>query len=292
MSALRPEEYVTASSVEEVIHLLQEREDRARIIAGGTTIHELGFHNWLADVSTLIDITTLPLSYVEADDGALRIGATTTFTDLLEVAASEYPVELAVLVDALRAVRPMQVRNVATVGGSLCSSLPFFDLPPALLALAAEVRVAGPEETRLVPVGEFFLDYFTPDVRPGELVTEVVLPRSEDARSGAFLKLETNSVDWALASVAVGVGAEDGRLKDLRIALGGAVGRTVVRAPSVEEALEGQLATDEVVRRAAELVEEDVKPASDFRASAGYRLEICKVYIRRCIRTALARMTR
>jgi aerobic carbon-monoxide dehydrogenase medium subunit len=289
MSAFHPEEYVIASSIEEATSLLDRHADHARIIAGGTGIHELAHHGLLPDVNLLIDITELDLGQVEFGQDDIRIGATTTFTDLLDAAASEPSPELAVLVDALRAIRPMQVRNVATVGGSLCSSLPFFDLPPALLALSAEVLVAGSADTRLVPIEDFFLDYFAPDVRPNEIVTEIVVPRPGAGRSGAFRKLETNSVDWALASVAVCLGRDDGRLKDVRVALGGAVGRKVVRARTVEQALEGETASEERLRRAAELVSRDVSPHGDFRASAEYRLEICKVYIRRCIETALAR---
>jgi CO/xanthine dehydrogenase FAD-binding subunit len=242
----------------------------------------------LTDVSVLIDITALGLGYVDLAQDELRIGATATFTDLLDAVAGERSADFAVLVDALRAIRPMQVRNVATVGGSLCSSLPFFDLPPALLALGAEVRVEGPGGTRHVAIDDFFVDYFTPDLGPGEIVAEIAVPRSR-RRSGAFRKLETNSVDWALASVAVCLRRDGGRLEDVRVALGGAVGRKVVRARTVEQALEGERASEELMRRAAQLVSRDVSPQDDFRASAEYRLEICKVYIRRCIETALSR---
>jgi aerobic carbon-monoxide dehydrogenase medium subunit len=287
---MRPDEYVIASSVQEVTDLLRKHGEQGAIIAGGTTIHELSFHRMLVDVRVLIDITELELAYIEATEDLIRIGATTTFTNLLEVAANQYPQELSVVRDALRAVRPMQVRNVATVGGSLCSSLPFFDLPPALLALDAEVEIAGPTERRRVPIEEFSIDYFQPDLGPGELVTEVVIPRRGHLRAGAFRKHETNSVDWASISVAVCLGRHGGRLKDVRVALGGAVGRKVVRARHVEEALEGQQADAATGRRAAALVDRDVTPASDFRASAEYRLEMARLSIERCVETALSRI--
>jgi carbon-monoxide dehydrogenase medium subunit len=174
--------------------------------------------------------------------------------------------------------------------GSLCSSMPFFDLPPALIVLQAEVRVTGSGGERTIPIDDFFLDYFTPALKPGEILREVVIPRQEPHRSGAFRKLETNSVDWALASVAITVGLDRDRMKGARIALGGAVGPTVVRALRVEEALEGRPLTEEAFDQAAELVGGDVNPHSDFRASSAYRLEIYRVYIRRCIVTAIERM--
>jgi CO/xanthine dehydrogenase FAD-binding subunit len=286
MATFIPSSYVVASSVDEVVTALAHHGDAARVIAGGTTIHELAEHGLMLGVTHLIDITEIGLSFVDTSETEIRVGATTTFTDLLSTFCSEYPQEFAVLIEAIRAIRPRQVRNVATVGGSLCSSLPFFDLPPALLALDARIRLTGPAGEREVPIGSFFLDYFTPDLAGPELLAEVILARQGPQRRGSFLKFEINSVDWALASVAVTFDLHEDRLSDVRIALGGPVGPKIVRARGIEEALEGIPVRRETIDRATERIDDDVAPRTDFRASSTYRKWIYRTYIRRCIMSA------
>jgi CO/xanthine dehydrogenase FAD-binding subunit len=290
MKIFRPEEYVFATSVDRLITLLKEQKDRALIIAGGTSIHELGSHGLLEGTKTLVDITKMNLSYVRTEADSINIGATTTFAELLNASESRFGPELAVLVEALRSIRPVQVRNVATIGGSICCSLPFFDLPTALVALEAKVRVVGPSGERVIPIEDFFVDIFLTDLKPGEFVSEVQIPKPSARTSGAFRKLETNSVDWALVNVAVQLGKQGNEMRNVRVALGGAVGRKVMRARTVEGLLESQRASQENINKASQAVVKDVKPEDDFRASSEYRSELLKVYVRRCLESALSRM--
>ena len=290
MKHFLPERYDFPDSLDALTATLREEGDSARVIAGGTTIHELAYHKGMGNVRRLLDITRLPLRYVEADSGGVRIGATTTFTELRRFVCARAPQELAVIDDAISAIRPMQVRNVGTVGGSICSSLPYFDLPVALVALDAEVTSVGDEQSRTRKLEEFFWDFFLTDLRPGEVVTQVGLPLPDSSTSGAFLKFELNSVDWALVSVGVTLRRAGDQLDRVRIALGGGIGRSVTRARHVEEALEGQRPTADLIAAAASHVEDDVKALSDFRASAAYRNHLLKVHVRRCIDQALARI--
>jgi aerobic carbon-monoxide dehydrogenase medium subunit len=285
-----PEQYDFPESLSALTATLREEGDSARVIAGGTTIHELAYHKGMGNVRRLLDITRLPLRYVESDSGDVRIGATTTFTDLRKFVCARAPQELAVLDDAISMIRPMQVRNVGTVGGSICSSLPYFDLPVALVALDAEVTSVGHEQSRTRKLEEFFWDFFVTDLGFGEVVTEVRLPLPDSRTSGAFLKFELNAVDWALVSVAVTLRRDGDRLDGVRIALGGGIGRTVTRARHVEAALEGQSPTPDLIAAAVSSVEDDVKALNDFRASAAFRKHLLKVHVRRCIDQALARI--
>ncbi len=290
MKAFVPHDYVFASSVADLTATLQAEGDSTRIIAGGTTIHELGYHQGLGHVRRLVDITKLPLSYIERDvDDVIGVGATTTFTQLLRFAETQ-PRRLALLVDTIRAIRPMQVRNVGTVGGSICSSLPFFDVPAALMALDAEVVSVRPGEQRTSPLEQFFWDFFLPDLRYGEVLTEVRFRLPDNHTSGAFQKFETNSVDWALVSVAVNLKRDGDRMRDVRVVVGGGIGRRVTRARHVEQALEGNVAGDPVIAEAARNVADDVTTFNDFRGSSALRTHLLTVYIRRCVARALARI--
>ena len=207
-----PTDYRFASSLDEVLDTLARDGDKARIIAGGTTIHELAYRKGMGDVRSLIDVTRLPMSQITENQDRASVGATVTFTELAAYARTHHPRALAIVTDAIAGIRPMQIRNVGTVGGAVCSSLPFFDLPAALVALDANVTVHSRSKgERTIPIERFFWDFFLPDLRADELLTSVdfAVPAAETA--GAFQKFESNSVDWALVSIGVQVSVAGGR---------------------------------------------------------------------------------
>jgi aerobic carbon-monoxide dehydrogenase medium subunit len=286
----QPQDYRFPDTVDELLTVLDQEGDRARIVAGGTTIHELAHRQGMGDVRTLLDVTRLPLDSISPSPTGLRVGATVTFTELTNYASAMHPGRLSVITDAIAGIRPMQIRNVGTVGGSICSSLPFFDLPAALVALDATVtthRVGG--QSRTVPIETFFWDFFLPDLRFGELLTEVEFAVPPADAGGAFGKFESNSVDWALVSIGVQLRCRQDRFTEVRIALGGGIGRKVTRASTVERALVGRPVTPDVVEEAVRGVTDDVRAFSDFRGSAEFRNHLLKVYITRCIEQAVAR---
>ncbi|WP_033296349.1 FAD binding domain-containing protein [Amycolatopsis jejuensis] len=286
----QPHDYRFPATVDEVLETLGQQGDRARVIAGGTTIHELAYRKGMGDVHTLLDITRLPLDQITPTETGVKLGATVSFTDLAAFVTAAHPKRLASITDAIAGIRPMQIRNVGTVGGSICSSLPFFDLPAALVALDARVttkRLDG--DSRTVPIETFFWDFFLPDLHFGELLTEVEFDLPPADTGGAFQKFESNSVDWALVSIGVQVQCREGRFTDARIALGGGIGRKITRAVSVEHALLGRSVSAETIQEAVRGVGDDVRAFSDFRGSAEFRNHLLKVYIARCLVQAARR---
>src|SRR3989442_12475422 len=107
-------------------------------------VYELESRGLLSGVTTLIDISKLGLDYVKEDSSGLRIGASTTFTDALRSKQINSRPAFGALGDALSAIRPVQVRNMATLGGANSSGVPGCDLPPAPVAAAAKIRLAAP----------------------------------------------------------------------------------------------------------------------------------------------------
>ncbi|MBB4683849.1 FAD binding domain-containing protein [Amycolatopsis jiangsuensis] len=289
----QPQDYQFPSTVEDLLGILDRDGDKARIIAGGTTIHELAYRKGMGDVRTLVDVTRLPWGRIAVEGDVLRIGATATFTELAAHVRATAPRRLAILTDAIAGIRPMQIRNVGTVGGSICSSLPFFDLPAAFAALGASVttRRLG-EQARTTPIEQFFWDFFLPDLRFGEVLTEVDLPVPPPGTGGSFQKFESNSVDWALISIGVQVRIEADRFTEVRIALGGGIGRKVVRAGTAEQALLGRPATAAEISEAARHVTADVRAFSDFRGSAEFRNHLLRTYLTRCLTQATRRAAR
>lgn len=229
----------------------------------------------------LVDITHLGWSYIQEEETSVRIGATTTMQAL---ATSPTIAGLGGGLLSLACCQgwPRQVREAATLGGNLAHARPFNDTPPALLALDAEVLVAGPEGEKRIPIDQFFLDYRATAHGRG-LIKEVVVPRTPPRTRGAFLKLGGSAGDLALVNVGVVADFRQGRCRRARVALG-AVTRTPRRIPQAEALLEDQPLTPELIDGVAEAVMASVEPILDMRASADYRREMSGVLVGRALR--------
>src|SRR5688572_13182242 len=143
-------EYHRAETVDEAVALLAEHADDGKLIAGGHSllpVMKLRF----AQPAHLIDIRRVPeLAGIREEDGALRIGATTTHTAVAgsDVIRSRFPM----LAEAAGRIGDAQIRNMGTIGGSLAHADPAADLPAVMLALGAELRAVGRGGARTIPV--------------------------------------------------------------------------------------------------------------------------------------------
>ncbi len=283
-------EFLRPESGREVVELLTRYGNRALILGGGTFLHGLVARGLVSRVDALIDLQKVGLSYVKSEDGSLAIGATTTFTELGETDPVKSHPELGAVRDALR-YPPAQIRNMATVGGCVASASPLFDLPVAFLALDGAVKALGPRGSRVIELHKFFLDYFEHALETNELLAEVQLPKLPSRSASAFLKLETNANDLALLNVGVRITLdESGVCREARVVAGGGVGKVPVRAASCENVLKGQRPSRQLLNESAQVVSRDIHPVSDHRASAQYRTAVAKVFVRRALNQAIARL--
>jgi len=155
------------------------------VLAGGTDFYP-GRVGKPVDVDVL-DITRIAdLRGIEVTAGAVRIGATATWSELI---AAELPAVCAGLKAAAREVGGVQIQNAGTVAGNLCNASPAADGVPALLALGAEVELRSGRGARRLPLGEFVLGSRKTARRPDELVVAVHLPAWPQGAKGVFLKL-------------------------------------------------------------------------------------------------------
>lgn len=279
----RPKKYFRPGTVSEAVSLLSDLGEGARIIAGGTDL----IVEKPPEVDSLVDITSLPLDYIEDDGQRLRIGALTTLETLLESDVFVGP--YSVVAEAARQFGHRNVRNLATIGGNLCSSVPSADMAPPLIVLDASVGIAGPGEERAVPIGELFVSIRKNVIKEDELLVEVQLSAQPPRTGTAFSKIGRTSVDIAIvnASVRLSLG-EDGTCEDARIALG-SVAPTPMRAVEAERLLSGREIDDELIEKAAMTAARETKPIADVRSSAEYRREASRILVGRCIRKALER---
>ena len=281
-------QYHSPTSLDEALSLLKEHGDDARVIAGGTAL-VLFMKQRLTQPGHLVSLRRIPgLDNISATSQEARIGALCTHRAVETSPVLRETVPL--VVDTFRQVATPRIRNMATVGGGLVHADPNMDPPPSLIALGARVVLESATSQRDVPLDEFFLDYYETAILPGEILTGVVVPVPPPNSGSAYLKfLPRTADDYGTVSAAVllTLDGNGGTCQDIRIGLG-SLGTTPIRARAVEAALRGQQVTTDLIRRAAESVEDEVDPLDDFRGSAQYKREMAQVFVRRAIESAVS----
>jgi CO/xanthine dehydrogenase FAD-binding subunit len=272
--------YHSPVSLDEAVTLLSE-EGRT-VIAGGTDL--LVNPRYSAGVREVVDIRKLGLDYIMVEDGWLRIGASTT---MRTVARNPHVQAQAngILARGAAVCGSPNIRNMATLVGNVASALPSADTLPSLLALNAVVVLKGARGERIVPLDQFFVGP-AKSVRERELIRELRIPLTGQDIHGGFYKLGRTAEDISVVNAATTIIIEDGIIKKARLVLG-AVAPTPLRVIQAEEALVGQLASEETLQRIAKIVCEEVRPISDQRASADYRRRMSGIAAVRALRQAL-----
>jgi aerobic carbon-monoxide dehydrogenase medium subunit len=282
---MRPFQLHEADNLEEVFSLLEANgEDGAHLIAGGTSLMLL-MHLGLVEPAHVISLRRISqLRGIEAHGGGgLEIGPLTTHRQLeLSPEVSGYCPALA---DTFGHVATVRIRNQGTVGGNLAHADPAQDPAPMLMALDAEVTLASRNGSRRIPLDQFFVDYLTTVMQPGEVLTAIHLPPLPGGTRSTYVKfLPRTHDDYATVSVAATLRLDDvGRCADARVALGGAAG-VPLRARNVEHALRGESLTDERIASAAALVLDIVEPSDDARGSSAYKRRMARVWTERALR--------
>jgi len=272
-------DYVRPTTIEEAVQELQRAGDDSKILAGGQSLLPL-LRLRLAAPSVLIDIGGIDALRGIRDDGdRVAIGAMTTYYDIVRDDLVNEHVSL--LAKATATVADPQIRHRGTLGGSLAHADPAGDLGSVALALDAELVVTGANGTRTIPASEFFVDYFTTALGPGEILTEIRFPKYTGWGSH-YEKFNRTAQAWAMVAVGAALRVEGGRIAEARVGLTN-MGSTPIRARGVEEALVGQEPTAEAVRAAAQRAAEGTSPPDDADAAADYREHLAKVLTGRAV---------
>ncbi|PSR38001.1 MAG: carbon monoxide dehydrogenase [Sulfobacillus thermosulfidooxidans] len=272
-----PFDYRNAHSVQDVIEWLQEDPDNTKILAGGHSLLPL-MKLRLSTVSHLIDIGQIPeLQGIVLSDNELRVGAFTRYVQLVRDPSVALAAPL--VAEAARVIGDLQVRNRGTIGGSLCHADPAADLPAALLALGAELEIAGPAGKRREDIDSFFLAPFITTLAPGEVLTAIHIPRMAQGARSIYLKRPHLASGYPIIGVAAWVVLRDEQVDSCRIAITG-IGSVPFRAFSAEQMLVGQTFTRDVILQAAEQVASDQSFDDD---DDGYKANLCRVYVTRAL---------
>jgi len=311
--------YHRASSVDEALSMAAQLGEDAKFLAGGHSLLPM-MKLRFAVPTDLIDVGRITeLSYIRDEGTYLAIGALTRHHEVTTspLLATQVPL----LAHAAGQVGDPQIRHRGTIGGSVAHADAASDLPAVLLALDATFVIQGADGARSVPVGEFFKSIFETALQPGELLTEIQVPKPAVPSAWSFQKFTKRAIDWAIVGVAVQLspggatprtprGTPDGEESVSGVlSPGGATPRTPRGTPDGEESVSGvqgahvalinmgltplrasateaALASGAPVADAAALAAEGTSPGSDLHASAAFRAHLARVLVRRALQEA------
>ena len=284
-----PFDYVRATHPDQALELLASAGDESKLLAGGQSlIPMLNFR--LARPAVLIDIGRLgELSYINRQDGSLRIGATTRQAQLerSKLVSAGWPL----LARAIGWVAHPQIRSVGTVGGSVAHADPAAELPVACSVLEARMTVGSRSGQREISADDFFVTHLTSAIEADEMLLEIAIPAAPDGAGQSFVEYSRRHGDFALggAAVVMPLNAE-GRCAGVRITLMTAA-PVPWRARTAEKLLEGELPDAKQLAAAAEAAAAEISPTSDIHGGNSYRKALAQTLCFQALTEAAAMAT-
>jgi CO/xanthine dehydrogenase FAD-binding subunit len=253
LSLLRP------AGLADALHMLRD-EGPLMPIAGCTDVY-VNLHFGLATEQRYVDLWPIPeLRGIAADGSTLRIGALTTYSELIQSALVRRRIPM--LVAAAREVGGRQIQHRGTIGGNIANASPAGDALPPLAAADATIVLQSATAERRIPVTQFFTGYRQTMRQADELIVAVEIPKIEGRqywrkvgtrRAQAISKVMCAAVRGPLVKIAVG-----------------SVAATVVRLQETERILSsrGSLADAQAA------LKREIAPIDDVRSTADYRREV------------------
>jgi len=276
-------DYEAPGTLDEAYELASR--DGAVLLAGGQSVITELKRGGLSP-RLVVDLRRIESLKASDDDG---FGAMTT----LDALAADPGIRAvpSALTDALEAIRDPQVRNRATIGGSVALIHQGADLAAVALALGAVLQITGPTGSRFVEAADFVTARGEDRLETGEIVTAVRIPSPETGSGSAYEKMANPASGYAICGVAAAVAVSaEGKVERAAIGLAGA-GPTAVSLAATAESLVGRQATDEEVTTAATSAADDLQLQSDLAAPADYRAHLTRVLTARALRRAIRRAT-
>jgi carbon-monoxide dehydrogenase medium subunit len=273
-------DYVRVSSLAQAIDLLRDDPEGTKLLAGGHTLLP-ALKLRLASPALLIDIGRIPaLKGIEISKADIRIGALTTHAELSE--SEPLFRELPIFRQTASLIADPQVRNRGTIGGSLANADPAADWPAVVVALRAEIAVAGPNGFRRVAARDFFVDIFSTVLDPGEILASIHIPPPKPGMRFVCRKIRHPASGFAVVGIAVGVRLQDDIVTEISIGVTGAANHAFAGQVAADFLTDKTLSRDNI-DQAAKLLSEATECLSDRYASAEYRANLIRIETARAL---------
>ncbi len=275
--------YLKPTTVEEAVKLLAANAD-ARCLAGGASLVAM-MNAELVEPSALISLKNIKeLDGINVeDDGSVSIGPMTKHKAVVNFDGFLGSQDIVRI--AARHIGHPPIRRMGTIGGSIANADPAADYPTALTVVNAIIKTFSSKGERLIPAGEFFIDFMETALEPGEIVRSITIPAGPADAIAVYDKLARVDGDFATVSVAVVLTMDGSNCSFLKMVIGGC-DATPVHVTEADDKLIGTDLNDTAIAKAAAIAAEACDPMDDVRASAQYRLKVLPRLINRTIDTA------
>jgi len=306
-------DYLKPKTFEEALTLLAKYGEKAKLIAGGTDVIVMIKQKAIAP-DILISLQGIPGLDQMKYNGSLSIGPMVTHRAIekSEVIRKNF----SALADAVDYLGSVQIRNVATIGGNVCTAAPSADTATPLLVLGTQVKIKNLKEERTLPIEQFFKGPGESALKTGELVKELSIPKPLPNTGSAYYKLQRRlALDLPILGVSVLLSLDKNKVtcsdllctaspissilhkmeedeiicKDVRIALGVAA-PTPMRALKAEALLKGKKLSDELLEEAANTASQEAQPRDTLRGEAWYRKDMVRVLVKRMAMKSIERV--
>ena len=288
-----PFQYHRPTTTEEAVEMLADLPD-AKVMAGNQSLGII-MSNRLATPDHVIDLNAVEeLRSIDVTEDAVEIGATARHADV------EHSVELAdalpLLPEEAGHIAGPAVRNQGTVGGTLGEADPAGNHSCALLALGAQLEVASPDETRTLPIDEYFVAYMLTAIEADELITGVRISREPFPvdRTGMRFEVEKRATQtWPTLATSAVVRVDDPdadrpAVEDARLSFANAAD-VPLRTPDAESEAEGEPISAGLLDAVGGVVYDAVDPQDEMHADETYKRELAATFARRALDTAYER---
>jgi len=306
-------DYFKPKTFDEALNLLSKYGEKAKLIAGGTDVIVMIKQKAIAP-EVLISLQGIPGLDQMIYNGSLSIGPMVTHRAIekSEVIKNNF----SALADAVDDLGSVQIRNVATIGGNICTAAPSADTATPLLVLGTQVKIKSIKEERTVPIEEFFKGPGESVLKTGEMVKELSIPKPLPNTGSAYYKLQRRlALDLPILGVSVLLSLDKNKVtcsdllctaspistilhkmeddeivcKDVRIALGVAA-PTPMRALKAEALLRGKKLSDELLEETANIASQEAQPRDSLRGEAWYRKDMVRVLVKRMAMKSIERV--
>ncbi|MCK9212359.1 MAG: xanthine dehydrogenase family protein subunit M [Ignavibacteriaceae bacterium] len=276
-------DYVKVKNLDEVFGVFQHYKNPV-ILSGGTDVVEF-LKSGTLQPDVVIDIKGLDfLKDIRLGNNILWIGAGVTFNELIEseIINEHFPI----IAEMSKTVASVGIRNRATMVGNICSAVPCTDSGPILSVYKASVITVGMLGERKIPIEQWFVSSRKTALAKHEIVKGISIQLPDKKHAGCFTKLKRyNGEDLAQVNLAI-LAFED---YSFRISFG-SVAPTPVRAMRIERLINRMKLVPELMEKAQQLVEDDIAPITDIRATKEYRMHMAKIMLERGLNAALNRL--
>ena len=278
-------ELYSPTDLNDALRFMEHDGRNVTVVASGTDLLPRMRRKQISP-SILVDISSFKedLRYIRQSDGTIRLGALTTVADLLE--SPMFHGRLSMIREAGKLFGAPQVRNVATIGGNICSASSSEDLIPVFMALDARLKLVSARGERSVPLKDFIVGKRATDMKPSEILAEVEFSLPGGHSWTAYEKLgRRNMLIIAIVNEALSLTLEEDlrTVRSAKVALNRVSGKIPALAARTNDFLEGKMVTEETIAQAQKVLASELSLTSDFRGSGAYRKEIAQVYLKRLL---------